>query len=380
MRAILPLAFLAVAACYTPRAVEPAPDPWNTPPGGWGAAPLEASLFYDEYTGYAYFDLSRPAHVAMFALRPGGGMEMIYPAIGVGSRMAFDDGRSIVRTGSRVFGHGRNIVRTTGSPYRLTGNWSMAFGQGPMYILLVASDEPLDVGSFRATGTMAWLNRTSVTYNPYVALDALVGEIVPRPTTSAWTTAMHVVWPFNAWPDVRQRTRYVRVVCASGVQVVVPTEALLMGYPVCPEDLKEEGEPETPPEKGEKTKIAVVPERGGDAPVDWMVASIGDLDLERELDRLRKVHGRPDFGDLEIRPFPAFPSDERARRWGHRGADEPGARSRRSIDSPDVDRTRARPASPAPSPSARPAPTSRPAPPAKPSKPKPTKPGGSGGS
>ena len=265
MRAILPLAFLAMTACYTPRAVEPAPDPWDTPPGGWGASPLEASLFYDEYTGYAYFDLSRPAHVAIFALRPGGGMEMIYPAIGIGTRMSFNNGR--------------NIVRTAGSPYRLTGNWSMAFGQGPMYILLVASDDPLDVGSFRATGTMAWLNRTSVTYNPYVALDALVGEVVPRPTTSAWTTAMHVVWPFSAWPDVRQRTRYVRVVCASGVQVVVPTEALLMGYPVCPEDLKQE--PQTPAEKGDKTRVAVIPERGGDAPTDWMVASIGELDLER---------------------------------------------------------------------------------------------------
>lgn len=359
MRAILPLAFLAVAACYTPRAVERTPGPWDGP-DAWGIAPLEASLFYDEYSGYAYFDLSRPANVAIFALRPGGGMEMIYPAIGIGRQMSFTSGRS--------------IVRTTGSPYRLTGNWSMTYGQGPMYILLVASDDELDVGAFRATGTLAWLNRSAVTYNPYVALDALVGEIVPRPTTSAWTTAMHVVWPTNAWPDVRQRTRYHKVQCASGVVVVVPTEALFAGYPICPEDMQ------TPPaeaEKGEKSRQAFVPQKG-EPPAGWMTASIGDLDLGSELERLRQVHGKTDWGELAIRPFPAIPPEGRTRGWARSGSQESSPRPGRTIGRPEGERSRATgPSAPAPAPKARPAPPSRPAnPPSKPTKPK--KPGGGG--
>ncbi|MBW3554106.1 MAG: hypothetical protein KY466_11375, partial [Gemmatimonadetes bacterium] len=141
MRAFLPLALLAVTACYSPRTIAPSPGAYEDQ--SWRPAPLEASLFYNEFTGFATFEVSRPASVAIFALRPGGGMEMIYPAMGMGTRTTFSGGDHLVRTGMRpwigsrsMFHGGPHVVRTSGSPYRLMGNWSMAQGHGPMYILL----------------------------------------------------------------------------------------------------------------------------------------------------------------------------------------------------------------------------------------------------
>ena len=363
MRTILPLALLAAtAACYTPRAVDSAPDVYAYD-DAYGPAPLEASIFYDEYSGYAWFDVSRPAHVAVFALRPGGGLEIIYPAIGMGL------GRQT------HFSSGRHSVRTAGAPYRMTGNWSMAYGMDPMYIILVASDDPLDTRSFQATRSMNWLNRSSITYSPYVAMEALVGEVVPRPSTSAWTTAMHVVWPTSSWPRTQQR-RYLPVRCKSGIVVMAPMEAVLQGYPICPEDLQQQ-EPPADSAKS-KTLIAEINPRPGDPPAGWMSARIDDADLRGELRRIREIHGKRDPGILEIRPFPGVPS-ERSRpgvtdnAWGSRS---------RGDDSP-----RARPSRPVtpPTPSARPAPPptqpSRPAPSSSPKRPeKPAKPGGGGGS
>lgn len=379
MRAFLPLALLAVTACYSPRTAAPSPGAYDDQ--SWLPAPLEASLYYDEFTGHARFHVSRPASVAMFALRPGGGMEMIYPAMGMGIRTNFSDGY--------------HIVRTSGSPYRLTGNWSMAQGHGPMYILLVAADEPLDVDRFRLRNRMSWLDRTAITYNPHMALEALVGEIVPRPNTTAWTTAMHVVWPMEMWPRP-ERQRHLRVRCANGMEILAPSEAVIAGYPLCPEQL------ERPDSASDSTVVvprrskpdsastdalrAVVPPRSR-PPEDWMTTRIGDVDLRSELRRLREINGKSDPGVLEIRPYPELPPRDRPRGVAGRhraGGSGSGVRTR-GVDRPDVERSRpaARPAS---RPVTRPAPAARPAPqrdppkstrPSRPTKPtKPTKPGG----
>lgn len=377
MRAFLPMALLAVTACYSPRTVEPSPGAYYDDQA-WGPAPLEASLYYDEFTGYASFRVSRPASVALFALRPGGGMEMIYPSP-MGTRTLFHSGK--------------HVVRTSGSPYRLTGNWSMAQGHGPMYFLLVASEEPLDVDRFRLRNTLSWLNRTAVTYNPHMALEALVGEIVPRPNTSAWTTAMHVVWPMESWPRPN-RQRYLRVRCASGVEILAPREAVLAGYPLCPEQLEradtsDDGTLVVPrrskPDSADEIR-AVLPRRP-QPPEGWMTTRIGDVDLRSELKRLRDINGKSDPGILEIRPFPANPGTrerDRGIAGRHRaGSSDTGVRAR-PVDRPKVERSRpaarpaARPAS-RPSPAARPAPPKR-DPPTRPPKPtKPTKPGGGSG-
>lgn len=375
MRALLPLALLAAVGCYSPRAVEPGPTPYGSfeeyADDDWGyTGPLEASVYFDEHSGYAWFDVSRPAHVAMFALRPGGSLSIIYPVIGYGTRMAFNGGR--------------HVVRTAASSVRMTGNWSMFEGQGPMYILLVASDDPLDVREFQATRTMGWLSRASITYNPHVALDALVGEIVPRPNTSAWTTAMHVVWPLSPYPDTR-RARYLRVQCASGVVIMAPVEAVMAGYPICPEQLQHP--PVDSTSDSTKATIRGVTPTRPQPPEGWMTASIGDVDLREELGRLRERHGRVDPGDLEIRPYPVEPT-----RPGVTRTRSPFDDARRAGSRPAVERTRpeARPsrpsrpeARPAPRPpTARPAPSrpaaSRPSKPSRPPKPAKPKPGGGG--
>ncbi|HUG41739.1 MAG TPA: hypothetical protein VMM12_14715 [Longimicrobiales bacterium] len=394
MRAILPLALLALTACYTPRAVASQGDPYDAPET-WGIAPLEASIFYHEHDGYATVDLSRPAHVAIFALQPGGGMSMIYPAIGLGRRTGFQGGRHMLRT----VGPAGSLTGYRSSRMGASSRWgaSTAFGQGPTYILLIASDDPLDIGSFYATRTMTWLNRSAITYSPYVALDALVGEIVPRPHTSAWTTAMHVVWPLDAWPRDRDyRDRYIRVRCASGIEVLAPAWAVMAGYPICAEHLQQ-----PPADSTDDEILEALPKRPR-PPEGWMTTTIGDLDLEKELDRLRKVHGKRDPGELSVRPFPAAPPRERTRDIGvaRRGSSDDGLGSRRT-SSPSVERSRpatrpasrpatrpasrpeARPARPAPArPVSKPAPApaSKPATPSRPTKPvKPTKPGGGGG-
>jgi hypothetical protein len=374
MRAFLPLALLAATACYSPRAVETRPGPYDGPEDAWGVAPLQASVWYDEHTGLANFDLSRPAHVAIFALRPGGGLEMIYPAIGYGSRMAFTRGRHFVRTG--------------GSPYRLTGNWSMAYGQGPMYILLVASEDPLDLGAFRAGGMMNWLTRSAVTYNPYLATEALVGEIVANPAGPGWTTAMHVVWPTPVAPYRDRASRYMRVQCANGLVVVVPIAAWVNGYAVCPEHLP-------PPDSADADSIPgireVAPKRP-QPPEGWITTSVGELDLRQELRRVRAAHGKNDPGRLDLTPF-RRPETGRLTRTGSRsapGSYGDGRVSARPSTRPVADRprpatrpeTRSRPASrpEARSRPATPRPQARPAPrPSPPPKPKPTKPGGGGG-
>ena len=381
MRTILPLALLAVTACYTPRAVDPAPNVYDRA-DAYGMAPLEASVFYHEYSGYVSFDVSRPAHVALFALRPGGGMNMIYPARGIGGSMTRG---GLVGEGRSQFYAGRHSVRTLASPYRMTGNWSMAYGEGPMYILLVASDEPLDVSPFRATGTLAWLNRSAITYNPYVALDALVGEIVPRPNTSAWTTAVHMVWPMSSFPGKTER-RYVAVQCRNGLVVYAPIEAVLANYPICPEHLQQQPLPVDSAKA--KERIADVTPRPGNPPAGWMSTRIGDVDLNSELKRMREENGKRDPGILEIRPFPAFPPAERSRTLGPaRSGDNdrvgiPASRDRTRTETSRSapSRTEARPArpvKPTPTPAARPAPPPRPSPPAKP-KPKPKTGSGSG--
>ena len=176
MRAILPLALLAVVGCYSPRPVEPTPSSWSYG-GGYGAdagpdaGPLEATVYYDEYSGYASFNVSRDAHVSLFLLRPGAGLEMIYPAIGYGTGTSFRQGRHMVRTASAFH-------RTSRTSVWDNDMWGRDFENGPMYVLLVASDEPLEVNQFLATRTMGWLRHSSVTYSPFLALRLDQGRLV----------------------------------------------------------------------------------------------------------------------------------------------------------------------------------------------------------
>lgn len=337
MRAFLPLALLAVTACYSPRSIEPRTGPYDAPAGAWDTAPLQASIWYDEHTGMANFDITRPANVAIFSLRPGVGVEMIYPAWGGGRRMSFSGGSHFVRTGG-------SLAMAGYSPRRLARNWSMAHGNSPIYILLIASEAPLDVGDFHIRGTMNWLSRSAITFNPYVTLEALAGEIVTNPSSGGWTSAMHVVWPDPVNP---YRDGYMKVQCASGMVVVVPLDAWMAGYPVCPEQLR--------PDSAATDST----------PHGWMTGTLDGVDLRKDLERVREENGKRVRGPLELTPrWPTSPALGGLTRTIARDAGDEGAADDRWVTRgrPDVGTTRAsaRPARPEARPSTRPSPQARP--------------------
>ena len=183
---------LATTGCHFPATSQPLTDPWNDRyDGRYGdryddrydrdsrSGPLRANVWYDEYTGVASFDLSRPGHVALFAVRPFGRMEMIYPTGGYGYR------------NERVFHDGRHSVRTVSRYYHLTRGASR-FGpvggpSGQTYIVLIASDRPLRLDPFYASGSVPWLDRASVTWNPFVAAEHLAREVVSGRRGAEWT-------------------------------------------------------------------------------------------------------------------------------------------------------------------------------------------------
>lgn len=228
MRYLLPLLLVGATACYAPRAVGPGPDAYaGVSPygGGYYDEPLQASVWFDEYSGYAWFDVNRPAHVAIFAIRPGISASMIYPAVGYGGR--------------QLFTSGRHSVHTWASPYRFASNLSLVYGPSPTYIVMVASEAPLDVTRFMATGYTPALQQRVLAYgiNPYAIGDQLAWEVVPHPQTTDYTVAYHVVWPTNWYstPDQRGARAYVWVTCANGTILSVPMEAYYAGWVVCPD-------------------------------------------------------------------------------------------------------------------------------------------------
>lgn len=270
MRALLPLALLLTTACYTPRAI--ASD--RAQPDHYGEAynaPLQASVFYHETDGFATFRVNRQANVAMFSMRPGGGMELIYP------RSAYTRGMQ--------FSSGSHSVRTTGSMFRLAGNWSTVYGSGPMYILLVASEGPLDVSAFRTSGIGSWFNRTTLTHSPHYAMEALVDEVVRTPVPGRYTTAMQVVWPDGVWPDHR-REQYVAVQCANGTVVTIPRRYHRMHLPVCPGDVQEEPADSLDPKELREQGV-----KRPQVPAGWMRTE-RDVEMEAELWRIRELNRR----------------------------------------------------------------------------------------
>jgi hypothetical protein len=164
--------------------------------------------------------------VAIFAIRPGGGLTLIYPRLGYGGR--------------ELFGSGAHHVRTVGPPYRFSGlrtshhrpSWS---GRSPIYVLLLAAERPLEIDDFRFDGTAPWALGLAYSFSPWTAARSLARRIVPRPESTEWTSAMHVIWPEPVHDPLRPRPRFITVQCGNGVVLTVPVEAVVMGVVRCPE-------------------------------------------------------------------------------------------------------------------------------------------------
>lgn len=221
MRHLFALVLLGAGA-YPSTALDAQARPLSSGP------PLRANVWFDEYAGLASFEINRPAHVAIFALRPLGNIELIYPVSewGGGVKRAFRTGRHSVRTESRMYqlvrgraGHGRSRYR----------------GSDQMYILLIASDRPLDLRHFLATGTVPWLNHPSVTWDPLLAADHLAREIVAGQGRSEWTAAYHVIGPETSLRRYDGRVPVTMVRCPGGAVIAIPKQVLRHGGWVCPD-------------------------------------------------------------------------------------------------------------------------------------------------
>ncbi len=253
MRAVVPLLLIGLAACYSPRQLEPLPSP------GYGYSayePLEASLFVDPFTAQASVDLSRPAHVAIFHFHPGYGFTMTYPAIGQPHGRYLAGGRHHLWTSharqvasARAWSLGSHAGSRSRARYAATHRAHFAGGpgaHGPSYYVLIASDEPLEINGFYATGRALWQDRVSWSYNPYTASELLASRVVPRPTSTNWTVAYQVVWFHQdlLGPNYRM-PRYTWVVCPGGYTVAVPIH--LLPYFSCPAGTERIPEPVVPP-------------------------------------------------------------------------------------------------------------------------------------
>lgn len=228
MRVLLPLLLLGLAACYSPRTITP--EPRHGPYGELYEEPLRASLWVDPFTSHAAFELNRPAHVAIFAWRPGQHMEMIQPAIGQQMRQHFTAGSHSLWTRS---GH----QRATRTAYaRLAGG---AASPGPVYYMLIASAEPLHVAPFLGTARMHWAHQVTWSQNLYTATELLATQIIPDIERTEWTVAYHMGWSDDGWDEamlrVPPRSLYRWVYCPGGIVLSVPVDVWERGWMLCPE-------------------------------------------------------------------------------------------------------------------------------------------------
>lgn len=232
MRYLLPFLLLGATACQLPATSGLAPIQQGYDAdyrGGWDTEPLRAAVWFDEFTGRASFDLSRSAHVAMFAMQPMGGIEMIYPSWGWG------------RDRGRAFSSGIHTVRAESRVYHLTSGRSLhdnIRSAGQTYIVLIASDRPLDLGHLLHSPTVPLIGGAAITWNPFIATRYLARQIVPGAGNAEWTAAYHVIWPMDnmqrSMRPITGRDPYTRVRCPGGQVVSVRIDVLRNGGFACP--------------------------------------------------------------------------------------------------------------------------------------------------
>lgn len=273
MRHLLVLAVLGITGAHFPATLHALQNPG--PPAaygeGWADESLRAAVWFDEYSGVASFDINRPAHVALFALQPLGRIEMIYPHGGG------DWGWGV--SGERVFRAGLHSVRADSRMYRLTARRGHrppgSRWRGQTYILMIASERPLDLERFLATGTVPWLNHPAVTWNPFIAIEHLADEVVRGRRSGEWTTAYHVIWPDADLYRYDGRIPHTRVRCPGGAAFSIPTQAIRVGAWRCPDRYPPQGavarpgRPRTPPITSALPDRRRPADRPGASPRSW---------------------------------------------------------------------------------------------------------------
>ncbi len=244
-KVVLPLfAAVALAGCYhyeTPAPAGPAEahDTW------YGRnEPLQADIWYSEFTGDVSISVSQPAYTSVFLIRPGMGTTMLFPRFrdgmnyfsggthrlnsyymggfgGYGWRSSFNSWLDPWGSGAFGYGFGHTYPYYDfgyspwgyggygypvgygygyGYGYGSYSRWSSLRFSQPMYLVLVASTEPLRTGMFMSGRQTMSLRFAS--YSVAQTTDAITNDIVVSPEYANWTTATYVVWPQAPRPPV----------------------------------------------------------------------------------------------------------------------------------------------------------------------------------
>jgi hypothetical protein len=306
MRVLLPLLLAGLTACYSPRSVTPSPH--TGPYGEVYQEPLRASLWVDSYTSHVSFELNRPAHVAIFAWRPGQQLHMIQPAVGHQMRQHYSAGSHNVWARTGHFATWRASRPQLASSYP---------GPGPVYYMLIASAEPLHVAPFYGSARMSWAHQVTWSHNVYTATELLATQIVPDHENTEWTVAYHVGWHDATTPlRASSHLAYRWVHCPGGVMISVPIEVWASGRVMCPElqpvPPPDTTAPITPPDTAapDPTRRAVEPPRRPSRPESMDGARPDAAEFRALLRQIRLARGQP-VDDVEAPPVPAWRRLER---------------------------------------------------------------------
>jgi hypothetical protein len=180
-------------------------------------APLRAQLYRGAGPTIG-FQISKPAHVAIFEISPGFGAAMIHPRFGADQFASFAGAHSVWRADAAPTLRQRQHAGFAG--------FGGSFGQQvlqPRVFLLIASERPLRVDQFRGSpmSLQMAMRGMGFSYSPYGMLDDLVGLVVPDPQAHDWVSDVYVEWPEPAFHDLPQVQTHL-VGCRDGSAMLLP--------------------------------------------------------------------------------------------------------------------------------------------------------------
>lgn len=198
--------------------------------------------------GYRFY-LSRPAHVALFEVVPGRGVGLLYPTV------SFD---------TRQLTNGVHQAQVYNTFFR--GSYLPYGGSGfqPRYILLIASEQPLQLDEIRrspyALRNMMGMQHFA-SYNPYNTMDALAESVLPPMVgENGWASDVYVEWP-SALPQQQQYASLVRMQCPSGRVIAVPFDMMMLAMRACDGDGTSPKYLPPQPNPEDSTEVVVPPRR-----------------------------------------------------------------------------------------------------------------------